>query len=271
MKTVTEEVTSDHDNFSLPISAVPDDILDEITRHTFFTPEDLPDLSEVRYGEVRPAMENMDDRRSHTRALDAAIQRSMERYGQDSYDLILTNVEYDLNHLVEEKSRSDEWYQGEIDLMLVDLDQNWVRALEAKPHPGSMVDHNGDYILQAPTHREKVERQHEHQAFAFNIMNEELDGFMWDYTPERGYDQVAVFEDELHPRYKIPESYVDPDNPDETLHHWTEEVAEKAYASEDFMTFQEDFVLQENSLSFSPDRRINVREEGRGDFLEPYI
>ncbi len=266
---ITEDITGEYDRFEVPKSGIPEDVLHAVAEGRGLKSDYLPSETEVEYWEIERVMENMDPRRDHDRALDAAIQRSMELYDDESYDLILTNIDYDVSRYVEEdewgrKPRTDKWYRGEIDLMLVDIDENWVRALETKPHRGVPRDENGRPVLQAPSHEEKALEQYERQAFAFDILNEEVNGLTMHYTREN-----PVFESELKPEHELPDFYLG--DGASSKHYWDEEAREKFSGSDNFRKFVEEFVLPANPMVFAPENKLSCREKEKGRFLESFV
>ena len=256
---LSEELTGDQDRFSIPISSIPDDVVYEVARRRGLDGYSLPQGTEIQYWELEPTLENLDDRRDHRRALDASIGKAVELMDSRSYDLIVTEVDYDIMDLKEEDRRTDRWYQGEIDLMLVDTDKDVVRAVEVKPHRGLPRDHNGEPVLTAPKASEKVREQHEHQSFAFDRLNEELEGFEMHYIPEK-----PVYESELLPSDEIPDLW-------EGRYRGRENAMEAMSESDSFQKFMEEFVLPENPDILSEENRLTRKETGLGDFVTGYL
>lgn len=257
---LTDDLTGEHDRFSIPISDIPEDVLYEVARKRGLDGYSLPEGTEVQYWEIEPALEDMDDRRDHERALDAALQSAVEKMDERAYDLILTEVDYDLMDRREEGAISgDRWYQGEIDVMMVNIDDGIVRAAEVKPHRGSIRDHNGQIVVQAPTHEQKADRQHERQAYAFDLLNEEVDGFDMHYIPAD-----TVYEKELLPGNEIPDAW-------DGRYRGREKAVRAMEESEEFRTFMEEFVLPENPEIFAPENRLTRKETGLDEFVEEYL
>ncbi|MFB6144954.1 MAG: hypothetical protein ABEJ99_00430 [Candidatus Nanohaloarchaea archaeon] len=261
---IAENITGD-ESFWMPINAIPEDILYEVGRQAGVDGLSLPEGSTVEYQEgLVPALNSIDDRRSHERALDAALEHAIERYDDRSYDLILTEVDYDITSHVEEnewgrRDKKDRWYYGEIDMMLVNIDENVVRAVEVKPDPGRMMDENGNPVDYAPTHREKVEKQHQRQAHVFDLLNENVDGFEMYYIAED-----PVYESGLMPEFKVPNEY-------DGRHYWSEAAKEKAFKSDKFLSFVEHFVLPENPAIFADDKFITEERRDDGEFLQEFL
>ncbi|PSG98555.1 MAG: hypothetical protein BRC29_00320 [Nanohaloarchaea archaeon SW_7_43_1] len=250
------------DDFAIPIEEVPSDLMEDIARRRNLKSEYLPEGTDVRYWEIENSLEKSDDRRDHGRVLDAAIQEAIELYDDRSWDIVLSNVDYDIRDISEKsdfENRSNKWYYGEIDLMLVDLDEQWVRAYEAKPHRGRPQDHNGRLVYEAPTHEEKAEEQFRRQSFAFDLLNEELEDFEMHYVPEDD-----IYETELDPRMEIPDRW-------EGSYYWTDEAKDKTLESEAALSFISEFVLPENPMIFAPENEFERKEIDDGEFIAEFL
>lgn len=255
---ITEEITGDYDRFSIPIDYISEDVLYEVASRRNLNSRNLPEGTTVQYWELESALEKIDDRKDHKRALDAAISKSVDLKDDRAYDVVLTEVDYDLMDLKDER-RNDRWYQGEIDLMMIDTDQKLVRAIEVKPHKGCPRDEKGDPILTAPTQEEKAEKQHERQSYVFDLLNEELEEFDMHYIPE-----PPVYESELLPGDEIPDIW-------EGRYRGKEEAMEAMEESEEFRTFMEELVLDENPEIFSRENRLTREKVGLDDFVREYL
>jgi hypothetical protein len=265
LRMLTEHLVSDSnhaDDFAVPMEVIPSDLMHEIARYRNLESEYLPHGTDVRYWEIERSLEDSDDRRDHKRVLDAAIQRAVELYDDRSWDLVLSNVDYDIRDIVEDsefENRRDKWYYGEIDLMLVDLDEQWLRAYEAKPHRGRPRDHNGKIIYEAPTHKQKAEEQFRRQSFAFNVLNEEVEDFEMHYVPDDD-----IYETDLDPRMEVPDEW-------EGTHYWSDEARRKALESDTAQNFISEFVLPSNPLIFAPENEFERKEVGKGDFIAEFL
>lgn len=258
---VVESVTRDFDRFNVLKKDMPEGLLHQVARRRGLDGRSLPEISEVSWNEIEATLENIDPRKDHRRALDAVVQRSIDLYDDRSYDLIVANVPYDISEYEEEdsfgrKPKGDRWYQGEFDVLLVDIDNRTLREIEVKPRKGLPLDHNGEPVFEAPPHAQKARKQLERHAFAVDLLNDKLEGFDWKYIGEGD----VVYEPDLHYEFEVPDSHTG-------SHYWTQEALEKACGSEEFKRLRETLVPG-RYVSLRPDDVIEVEYEGRDiDFV----
>lgn len=262
---VVEDISGDYDNFRIPASQISTELLYELAGEYGLNPETLPEGTTVDYGEeLEETLEEVDGRRDHDRALDAAIGKAVELKENRAYDLILTEVEYDIMEYRNQGSddiftRKQNWYQGEIDLMLVDVDNQVVRAVEVKPHKGYKLDKEGNKLYDLMTHRQKAEEQMERQSFAFDLLNEELEGFEMHFIPEK-----PLFESELLPEEEIPDVW-------NGQYRGRDAALRGMENNPEFRTFMEDFVIGNNPGIMAPENELSREENNLGDFIGDYL
>lgn len=230
-----------------------------------FNPRKLHPEAEVPYGEVEDALASMDERTDHERAVDATLQYLIDRYDERSYDLILTSVDYDLTDRMDIESDglwkgiATRRYQGEFDVLLLDVDRGMAEGFEVKPHKGPVLDSEGDPIHEDITHERRARKQSRRKAFAFEYLNENMDGFDWEY-----FSAGPIYESELRPEHEVPDAF-------SGSYHWDNEARRKALESENFRKLNEAMIEDGNPEIFEPETALTREKRERGDFVAEFL
>lgn len=256
---ISESLSGGGDNFTLKADQIPEDILYRTAERRGLNPRNLPNVASVEWWEIEKTLERMDDRWREPRGKDAVIQKGIDEYEEESYDLIITEIPFQLYDEADREwwqgeRRPESFYQGEFDVAFIDIDNQIFREVEVKPRRGQPRDENGDPILAVKSHEDKAERQLERHARVFDELNNRLEDFDWKYVGEK------IIEKDLKPEYKKPDRH-------EGDHYWRDEARQRAFNSESFYSLRSN-LLTGDYLTLEEGDEIRVVEEGRDmDFL----